>query len=83
LLVGSFRAAALTHVHGACQRSDPYEWAECRDHQRLDYTNQRKTAITSMKIGALRGHAEKTSTNARNRQINARKLHKPAEDRDH
>jgi hypothetical protein len=35
------------------------------------------------KIGLLRRHAEKTSTNARNRQINAPKLHEHAEDSDH
>jgi hypothetical protein len=37
----------------------------------------------SAKIGLLRGHAEKTSTNARNRQIKLRKLHEAAEDGDH
>jgi hypothetical protein len=38
-----------------------------RDHQGGDCTKLRKTAIISVKIGLLRGHAEKTSTNARSR----------------
>jgi hypothetical protein len=60
-----------------------HECAEDRDHQCGDCTNVRKIAIFGTKIDLLRGHAEKTSTNPRNRQIKLQKLRKRAEDHDH
>jgi CxxC motif-containing protein (DUF1111 family) len=59
------------------------ERSEGRDHLRGDCANVRKTAITDAKIGVFRGNAEKTSTHARNRQINAQELGVCSEGRDH